>query len=149
MQRYTMKRNSAYYYEELDKRLEKTVLERSLHGLMSDAKWIKLVGHLVQNVSIKKVEFKGILDEKEGVLNISADMAFELDYWKNGFEGSNSSGGWLMYKEIEYLRFPAVFIGKGGMPESQNIAEIEEAISSVGMFEVHIENGNLILLCYK
>lgn len=114
---------------------------------MSNSKWVKLVYKLVENISsISKVEFKKIQSHEIGVLSLSKDTEFGFDYWQNGFEGHNSLGGWLTFKEIEYLKFPK-HIDK---PKSiQNIDEIEKIILSVGQFEIEKNQNELKLVCYK
>jgi len=142
-----MKTNKIKRYEEQQNReIDKAVSKFSQH-LMSNSKWVKLVDKLVENISsISKVEFKKIQSHEIGVLSLSKDTEFGFDYWQNGFEGHNSLGGWLTFKEIEYLKFPK-HIDK---PKSiQNLDEIEKIILSVGLFEIEKDQNELKLVCYK
>jgi len=77
---------------------------------------------------------------------LSEDTEFGFDYWQNGFEGHNSLGGWLTFKEIEYLIFSN---HKNKNDSSQNLEEIENIILSVGQFEIEKDKTQLKLLCYR
>jgi hypothetical protein len=82
------------------------------------------------------------------LLYISNDIQYEFDYWNIGFEGINSFGGWLLYKEIEFIKFPSKF-KNGNNIEEQNIVNIKNVVDKIGQFEMFIQNEELILLCYK
>ncbi len=141
-------KNSQVHYNLIDKKTGSVIRQRSLNGLMSDARWVKLLGHLIMNANeIRRMEFKS-LDGIQGIIYISPDREFNFDYWDTGFEGMNSRGGWLTYKEIEYVRFPGSFDNGRGV-EEQDIKKIEELIRSIGILEMFTEKDALILLCYK
>ena len=127
-----------------EREIEKAVSKFSYH-LMSNSKWVKLIEKLVENIDqILKIEFKKVLDDRIGEIYLEEDTTFDFDYWINGFEGMNSLKGWILYKEIEYLKFP-----KSTSQGEQNINNIKNIIESIGHFDF-IENENeLILLCYK
>lgn len=127
-----------------EKDIEKAISKFSYH-LMSNSKWVKLIEKLVENINdIYKIEFKKILDDRIGEIYLEEDTTFDFDYWANGFEGMNSLKGWMLYKEIEYLKLPR--LTSNG---EQNISKIKKIIESIGSFDI-IENENeLILLCYK
>lgn len=134
---------------EIIKKLDKTINERFSLDCMSNKKWVKLIDAFVANSElIKRVEFKKVLDEKIGLLYISEYFMYEFDYWKMGFEGANSFGGWLLYKEIEFLKFPLKF-QEGKLIEEQDLNKIKELINAVGLFEIEEQNDQLILFCYK
>lgn len=135
--------------EELDKKLDKLIAEKFSSNCMSNRKWIKLIDSLVENAElIKRVEFKKVLEEKIGLLFITKDIQYEFDYWNIGFEGVNSFGGWLLYKEIEFLKFPSQF-QHGEKVEKQNLVEIKKVIDKLGQFDMFIQDDELTLLCYK
>ena len=126
--------------------IEKATSKFSQH-LMSNSKWVKLVNKFVENIaSISHIEFKKIQSNEIGKLSLSEDTEFGFDYWQNGFEGHNSLGGWLTFKEIEYLKFPKHIDETNSM---QNLDEIEKIILSVGQFEIEKDENELKLICYK
>lgn len=142
-----MKTNRFKRYEEQQSREIDNAVSKFSQHFMSNSKWVKLVSKLVENVSsISKVEFKKIQSHEIGVLTLSEDTEFGFDYWQNGFEGHNSLGGWLTFKEIEYLKFPK-HIDKPKL--TQNLDEIEKIILSVGQFEIEKDQKELKLVCYK
>jgi hypothetical protein len=94
-----------------------------------------------------KIKFKNVQKEHEGDLYINANSKFEFDYWKIGFEGNNSMGGWLLYKEIEYLVFPKIVDERKGV--EQDLEKIEAVINSVGQFVLERDEAFLKLCCYQ
>jgi hypothetical protein len=135
------------YDTQIDREIEKAVSRFSEH-LMSNSKWIRLIDKLVDNSKkIKKIEFKKVQLDKVGELYIEEDTTFGFDYWQNGFEGHNSLGGWLTFKEIEYLIFPKI-VNKESATE-QDLNEIINVINSVGQFALEIDDEKIKLVCYK
>ena len=134
---------------DLDKKLEKVIKEKFSSSYMSNKKWIKLINAFVENSEfILKVEVKKVLDEKIGEIYISNDLTYEFDYWNIGFEGVNSFGGWLLYKEIEFLKFPMKFQSENLFVQ-QDLSRIKAIINKIGLFETADQNDELILFCYK
>lgn len=130
--------------EQNEKEIDKAISKYS-HQLMSNSKWIKLIEKLVENIlEIKKIEFKKVLNDNIGELYLEENTTFGFDYWENGFEGINSLKGWMLYKEIEYLKFP-----KSTSKGEQNIIKIKNIIESIGSFDIVEEESEFILLCYK
>lgn len=131
--------------DDLMKSIEKEVSKFSQH-LMSNAKWIKLIGHLVNNMDeIKKIQFKRVQDDRIGELYLDENSSFEFDYWQTAFEGINSFGGWLQYKEIEYLSFPE----KVDYRTEQDLEKISTIIQTIGEFYLESDKNELKLICYK
>jgi len=129
--------------------LNTEINKRFSNHCLSNSKWVKLIEKIVENsIIIRRIEFKKVLSEEIGTLYIDENTTFEFDYWKSGFEGLNSFGGWLMYKEIEYLIFPKYF-SLEKKNEYQDIIEIKNIIKTIGQFEFITEGDNLKLLCYK
>ena len=127
-----------------EREIEKAISKFSYH-LMSNSKWVKLIEKLVNNIDqIIKIEFKKVLDDRIGELYLDEDTIFDFDYWINGFEGINSLKGWMLYKEIEYLKFP-----KSTNKGEQDIIKIKDIIESIGHFDFIERENELILLCYK
>lgn len=127
-----------------EREIEKAISKFSYH-LMSNSKWVKLIEKLVENIDeILKIEFKKVLDDRIGEIYLEEDTTFDFDYWINGFEGMNSLRGWILYKEIEYLRFPKL-TSRG----EQNINNIKNIIESIGDFDFIESKNELVLLCYK
>jgi len=135
--------------EEIDQKLDQTIKQKFSSGYMSNKKWVKLIDTFVENAElIKRVEIKKVLEEKIGLIFISENLQYEFDYWNIGFEGVNSFGGWLLYKEIEFLKFPAKFQNEN-LYQEQDLIEIKEIINKIGIFEMTDQNDELILFCYK
>lgn len=131
--------------DDLMKSIEKEVSKFSQH-LMSNAKWIKLIDHLVNNMDeIKKIQFKRVQDDRIGELYLDENSSFEFDYWQTAFEGINSFGGWLQYKEIEYLSFPEKVDSK----TEQDLEKISTIIQTIGEFYLESDKNELKLICYK
>ena len=134
-------------YQKIDKEIDKAISKFSQH-LMSNSKWIKLISKLAENSEkILKIEFKKVHTDKTGELYIDTKTSYEFDYWQNGFEGNNSFGGWLTFKEIEYLEFPKSVDIKKKL--EQDLSFIEEVIKSVGEFSLESNEDRLLLNCYK
>ena len=133
--------------EQIDREIEKAVSRFSQH-LMSNSKWVRLINKLVENADkVLKIEFKKVQQNQIGELYIDEDTAFEFDYWQIGFEGNNSLGGWLLFKEIEYLVFPkTINLDK---QIKQDLEQIEAVIKSAGKFFVETDEKGLKLVCYK
>lgn len=130
-----------------DREIEKAISKFS-RPLMSNSKWVRLVDKLVENADkILRIEFKKVQQDQIGELFIDEDTTFEFDYWQNGFEGCNSLGGWLTFKEIEYLVFPRVV--DSGKHLEQDLKLIETLINAVGHFDLEIDIDKIKLTCYK
>lgn len=141
-----MRTKKALRYDEQKIRdIEKAVSQFSQH-LMSNSKWIRLIEAIIDNAhEFKKIQFKKIQNDRIGELYLNEDSIFEFDYWQRGFEGNNSLGDWLEYKEIEYLIFPKIVDSNN----IQNLEEIKLIIEKVGRFNIKIDKDELKLVCYK
>ncbi|MEW7292899.1 hypothetical protein [Aquimarina sp. 2304DJ70-9] len=144
----TMRTKKAKKYDEqLDREIEKAVSRFSEH-LMSNSKWVRLIDTLVDNASkIKKIEFKKVQKNQIGELYLTEGTTYGFDYWQNGFEGHNSFGCWLVFKEIEYLVFPKVVNSDKQL--EQDLTEIKDLIDKVGQFFLDIDDNGIKLICYK
>jgi len=135
------------YDEQIDREIEKAISRFSQH-LMSNSKWVRLVNYLVENADqIKKIEFKKVQNDQIGELYLSNDTTFGFDYWQNGFEGNNSLGGWLTFKEIQYLIFPNIIDEDNNI--KQDLEQIAELINSIGQFYLEKNEYGLKLICYQ
>ncbi|RZS90573.1 hypothetical protein [Aquimarina brevivitae] len=135
------------YDEQIDREIEKSIVRFSEH-LMSNSKWVRLVDSLVDNLNwIEKIKFKKVQNEQIGELYLEEDITYGFDYWQNGFEGHNSLGGWLTFKEIEYLIFPKRVSTEPLL--EQNLIKIQEIIESVGEFALDINEERIKLICYR
>jgi len=140
-------KKSKRYTEQIDREIEKAVSIFSEH-LMSNSKWVRLIDKLVENAhTIQKIKFKKVQKDQIGELYIDEDTTYGFDYWKNGFEGHNSLGGWLTFKEIEYLVFPKIIDPKNQIVQDLN--EIKKLIDDVGQFSLVIDSYKIKLICYK
>jgi len=141
------KQKAIRYNEQAEREVEKAISRFSQH-FMSNSKWVRLIDKLVENAhKAKKVQFKKIQNDQIGDLYLNSDTTFGFHYWQNGFEGHNSLGGWLPYKEIEYLLFPRI-VDKADEVE-QDLEQISEVINSVGQFMLEISDEELKLICYR
>ena len=135
------------YDERIDREIEKSVARFSEH-LMSNSKWVRLIDKLVDGSDkIEKIEFKKVQNDRIGELYLSKDTTYGFDYWQNGLEGYNSLGGWLTFKEIEFLIFPKTI--KTAPLKEQTLSIIYELIESVGQFTLEVTNDYIKLICYK
>ena len=140
-------RKALRYDEQIEREVEKVISRFSQH-FMSNSKWVRLIDKLIENVdTVKKVNFKKVQTDRIGELYLSDDTTFGFDYWQNGFEGHNSLGGWLTYKEIEYLIFPKVVDKVAEV--RQNLEQITEVLNSVGQFVLEISDEELKLIGYR
>lgn len=134
------------YDEQKDRNIEKAISGFSQH-LMSNSKWIRLIEAIIQNAhEFKKIKFKKIQYEKIGELYLNEDSTFEFDYWQNGFEGNNSFGDWLEYKEIEFLVFPKIINSENNI---QDLIQIKSIIGKLGQFDIEMNDDELKIICYK
>ena len=141
-----MRTKKALRYDEQKIRdIEKAVSQFSQH-LMSNSKWIRLIEAIIDNAhEFKKIQFKKIQNDRIGELYLNEDSIFEFDYWQRGFEGNNSLGDWLEYKEIEFLIFPEIINSK----VNQDLLKIEKHIRNIGEFCIEYDDNKLKLICYK
>ena len=115
---------------------------------MSNSKWVKLIDKIVENTDmILKMEFKKVQNEQIGELYLDENTIFGFDYWQNGFEGCNSLGGWLIFKEIEFINFPKIIDKNKNV--TQDLKKIKILINNVGEFSLEINSDSLKLNCYK
>lgn len=129
-----------------EREMEKAISDFS-QPLMSNSKWIRLINKLVENADkILKIEFKKVQQDHIGELYLARDTEYGFDYWQNGFEGCNSLGGWLLFKEVEYLVFQKTVSNKYG---EHYLEQIEALLESVGQFSIEKDENRLKLLCYK
>ena len=140
-------KKSKRYEKQIDREIEKVVANFSEH-LMSNSKWVRLIEALIAEIEIvKRVKFKKVQDDKIGELYLEEDTTYGFDYWQNGFEGQNSLGGWLTFKEIEYLVFPRI-IDEVKNTE-QDLNAIRKTIERIGQFLLAINEDEIKLICYR
>jgi hypothetical protein len=133
--------------KQVDREIEKAISKFSQH-LLSNAKWVRLIDKLANSVDIvKRVEFKKVQNDLVGELYLNADTTFGFDYWQNGFEGHNSLGGWLTFKEIEYLIFPRNVDRDNNIV--QDLDQIMQLVISIGEFSIDLNEDRLKLNCYQ
>lgn len=140
-------RKAIRHDEQIEREVEKAVSRFSQH-VMSNSKWVKLIDKLIENVDkIKKIEFKKVQTDQVGELYLSDDTTPGFDYWQNGFEGHNSLGGWLTYKEVEYLVFPKIVDFDKNV--EQDLEQIAKLIATAGQFPLDMYEDKLKLICYR
>lgn len=129
-----------------DHEIEKSITKFSQH-LMSNSKWVKLINALIDNAAyLKLIGFKKVQNSDVGKLYLSEDTLFGYDFWEAGFEGHNSLGGWLTFKEIEYLVFPKIVTSENDV---QDLNQIKSIIEKVGQFDIEMNDDELKMICYK
>jgi len=107
----------------------------------------KLIDGLFDHIEkVSKIQFKKVQTDKIGELYLDENTIYEHDYWQNGFEGNNSFGEWLEYREIEYLIFPKIIDSKNNV---QNLEEILLIIENIRHFSLEMDIDELKLICYK
>ena len=142
-----MTKKALRHHVQIEREIEKAV-SRFTQPLMSNSKWVRLIRKLVENAdNVLKIEFKKVQQHQLGELYLEGDTEFGFDYWQNGFEGCNSLGGWLTFKEIEYLFFPKNIASSE--QEEQDLEQIEAILHSVGLFLLEKDEQGIKLLCYK
>ena len=143
-----MRTNKAKIYDEqIDREIEKAISRFSQH-FMSNSKWVRLIDKLVENNDkVKKILFKKVQKKPIGELYLNEDTTYGFDYWENGFEGHNSLGGWLTFKEIEYIIFPRVIDLDNNV--EQDLEQIMKLLTNVGQFDLELNENSLKLTCYK
>ncbi|KQT16415.1 hypothetical protein ASG31_12930 [Chryseobacterium sp. Leaf404] len=142
-----MKTQKASKYDEQKNREIDEAVSRFSQHLMSNSKWSRLINDFVENADyFKKIQFKKVQNNIIGELFINEKSTFEFDYWQNGFEGNNSLGGWLEYREIEYLIFPKIVSSENDI---QDLNQIKSIIKKNGQFDIEINHVELKLICYK
>lgn len=129
-----------------DHEIEKSITKFSQH-LMSNSKWVKLIDALIDHAAyLKLIGFKKVQNSDVGKLYLSEDTLCGYDFWEVGFEGHNSLGGWLTFKEIEYLVFPKIVTSENDV---QDLNQIKSIIEKVGQFDIEMNDDGLKMNCYK
>ncbi len=140
-----------YFMTHKEKQVEQDItkaISKFSQSFMSNSKWVRLIEELIKNIDkIKKIQFKKVHKDEIGELYLSEDTTFGFDYWENGFEGHNSFGGWLTFKEIEFLIFPRQV--DSIKMTTQDLEQIMELINNVGQFNFDKDSENLKLKCYE
>ncbi len=132
---------------QIELKIEKAISKYSQRYL-SNSKWLKLINLFVCNIDIvKKVQVKKVHCDEIGELYIDENTRLNFDYYDIGFEGKNSFGGWLTFKEIEYLVFPREI--ESIKNKTQDLEQIRNLINSIGQFSLELEFDELKLKCYE
>jgi len=92
---------------------EKTdkIISNFQHSFMSNTKWVKLIGFLVENADlIKSTRLKLVWDIGTRDFLFDEYSQFEVDYYHNSVEAmvSGVPRGFYDYKEFEWLEVPKV-----------------------------------------
>ena len=133
-----------------DEALDRLIQTAQLQPLLSNAKWVKLLSALVKNwPSIHVCRVKLIWEEAsvERWLLFDEHTSYAFNYYANAMEamvsGSPRLGGWVAYKEIEWLYFPR--FAAGG---EQNLGQLQQQLARIGQFRVEKSADNLRLYAY-
>lgn len=142
-----MRTKKAFIHNQLQIQKIDSVISQFSQRLMSNSKWVRLIDGLVDNIEqIRKIQFKKVQNNKIGELFLDENTIYEHDYWHIGFEGNNSFGEWLEFREIEYLIFPKIIDSKNTV---QNLGGIKSIIEKIGHFSLELNENGLQLICYK
>jgi hypothetical protein len=142
-----MRNNKAIRSDEQKSREIEKALTRFSQHLMSNSKWIRLIKAIAKSADdFNKIQFKKIQNDRVGELYLDKDSIYDFDYWQNGFEGNNSFGEWLEYREIEYLIFPKINSSENDV---QYLNQLKSIIDKIGQFDVEMNDVELKLICYK
>ena len=134
-----------------DEELNKFIKKKSSSSLMNDSKWVKLIQTLVNNYElIGKCEVKLIYDDKIRTLIIDKDDQFNFDFYARAVEAmiTHVSGGWTLYKEIEWISFPRIY-DQNNQPQNQDLEKIREIIHEIGQFNDELSDEYYRIYSYK
>ncbi|NVO33392.1 hypothetical protein [Hymenobacter lapidiphilus] len=134
-----------------DEALDKLIHTDQLQPLLSNAKWVKLLGLLVQiwpSVHACRVKLIWEAANVDRTLLFDEDTSYAFDYYANAMESMVSGrprlGGWVAYKEIEWVDFPR--FPAGGEP--QDLGQLQQQLAQIGQFRVEESADNLRLYAY-
>ncbi len=132
--------------------LDKIIRERFSGTLMSDRKWVKLLGRLVDHAHlVKKCRVKLVWEEDSGrELFIHPHQSYQFDYYASAMEGmvSGPPGGWYAYREIEWIAFPR-HTGTGSGDPVQDLQAIHRLLEPVAELSVEMGEEALKIYGYK
>jgi hypothetical protein len=131
---------------------------RDLRPLMSNAKWVRLLGALSAEPDVVvQCGAKLVWSDAVHPFRI-AGASYRFNYYDDSMESmiAGPSMGWHRYKEIEWIEFPArttILVDennrKAGTREvEQDLASIRSRIESVGVLELRDEHPGLRLYAY-
>ena len=128
-------------------KIEKIILEKYTASFMNNAKWVKLIGKIVENFHIiKKCTVKLIYDDEIRILNITGNEQYDFDFYSNSMEGMLTNPivpGWTVYKEIEWISFPC------DTDVVQDILKIKEQIQMLGHFNDELTDNYFRIYAYR
>jgi hypothetical protein len=111
---------------------------------------VKLLSTLVKNwpaIHVCRVKLIWEVASVERGLLFDEDTGYVFNYYANTMEamvsGSPRLGGWVAYKEIEWLDFPR--FAAGG---EQNLRQLQQQLAQIGQFRVEESADNLRLYAY-
>jgi hypothetical protein len=131
--------------------LDKVILTAQLQPLLSNAKWVKVIGTLVANwqlIHLCKVKLIWEDATVERRLVIEEETSYDFDYYATAMEAMITGTprlGWAAYKEIEWLDFPRFLPDQA---HAQDVAAIEQQLAVVGQFRLEVSADNLRLYAY-
>ncbi|MEO8239123.1 MAG: hypothetical protein ABI576_13550 [Flavobacterium sp.] len=128
----------------LNDKIDKIIKQKYSSNFMSNSKWVKLIELLVKNYKLFDVcNVKLIYDKEIRQLIIGGNENFEFDYYKDSMEGMITkpiTPGWVLYKEIEWISFPA---------EKSNIFEINKLVNQLGEFRNDLTTDYFRVFAYS
>lgn len=111
---------------------------------------MKLLGTLVKNwPAVHACRVKLIWEEAsvERRLLFDEDTSYAFNYYANAMEAMVSGrprlGGWVAYKEIQWVDFPRFPEGK-----EQDLEQLEQQLAQIGQFRTAESADNLRLYAY-
>ncbi len=138
------------YWEKVERDINKAIRNNFSDSFMSNAKWLRLMHNIIENIHLFNcIQIKKVQSERVGILYFDEYTMYNFDYWRNGIEGGNSLGGWIIWKEIEYLNFPKEFLDDKGKVNHQNLDKIKKVLDSVGKFLLETDDNSIKLIAYR
>ena len=134
-----------------DEELNKIINKKYSSSLMNDSKWVKLIQTLVNNHGlIGKCQAKLIYDDKIRALIIDEDALFNFDFYAHSVEAmiTHVTGGWTLYKEIEWISFPRIYY-QNDQSLNQDVEKISEIIHKIGQFNDELTDEYYRIYGYK
>lgn len=124
-------------------RVDSLIRERFSSSYMSDAKWVRLLEALVMlRPRIEFCKAKLVWDDVPREMWIPESSSLGFDYYHNSMEAmiSGAPRGFYLYKEVEWLEFPA---------RGEDAERVARQIRNAGAFELVPGEAGLRLYAYR
>lgn len=151
--------SAAYHPHRNEKTLDRAIA-RFASSHMSDAKWVRLLKALTSAPGlVTACRVKLVWDSRERAFRLHGRSTYGFDFYDHAVEGmiDGVADGWVMYREIEWIDFPAQAIvwvdednrSAGTRTVPQDLEAIHAVIARIGTFEVSRTSTGLRLYGYR